>query len=90
MRAALTRLEPAIRDFFDIWYVRKFSEFDFEDKEFKRLVGYKLEEVLYEYSIEDNYDLLKKQIHTDLKPVLNNEFDFDFENIYNFILSFKK
>lgn len=50
----------------------------------------KLQEVNYEYSLENNYDLLVKQIETDLKPVLNEEFDFNFEEIYKFILTFKK
>jgi hypothetical protein len=29
VRASLTRKEPAIRDFFDIWYVKNNSDFDF-------------------------------------------------------------
>ncbi len=88
--ATLTRKIPAIRDFFDIWYVRKFSDFDFEDTEFKKLVELKLKEVNFEYSLEENYDFLKKQIETDLKPVLIEEFDFNFDKIYKFILNFKK
>ena len=90
MRAALTRWKPAIRDFFDIWHVREFSDFNFKDEEFKKLVNIKLQEVDYNYSLEENFEKLKKQVKTDLKPVLNQDFEFDFENIYDFILSFKK
>jgi len=89
-RAALTRKIPAIRDFFDIFYVKNNSDFDFENQEFKNLVYEKLEEVYFEYTLEENYENLKKQIITDLKPVLENDFNFDFEKIYEFILKFKK
>ncbi|MBW7954956.1 nucleotidyl transferase AbiEii/AbiGii toxin family protein [Candidatus Gracilibacteria bacterium] len=90
LRASLTRTTPAIRDFFDIWYVKQFGNFDFDDKEFKKLLEIKLSEIDYEYTLEENFENLKKQVQTDLKPVLNNDFSFDFEEIYEFILSFKK
>ena len=89
MRAALTRREPAIRDFFDIWYVRSFSDFDFERDEFRSLLRHKLAEVQYEYTLEINYDLLRRQIETDLRPVLTDNYGFDFDTIYTFILSYK-
>lgn len=90
LRASLTRTIPAIRDFFDIWYVKQFWNFNFEDKEFKKLLEIKLKEVDYKYTLQENFENLKKQVQTDLKPVLNNDFSFDFEEIYDFILSFKK
>ena len=90
LRASLTRKTPAIRDFFDIWYIKNNSKFDFNDSEFKKIVEFKLKEVNFEYSLEENYDLLVKQIETDLKPVLNEEFKFNFDEIYKFILIFKK
>lgn len=89
MRAALTRREPAIRDFFDIWYVRSFSDFDFESDEFRSLLRQKLAEVQYEYTLENNKSLLERQIITDLKPVLTDNYGFDFDTIYTFILSYK-
>lgn len=89
MRAALTRREPAIRDFFDIWYVRSFSDFDFESDEFRSLLRQKLAEVQYEYTLENNKSLLERQIVTDLKPVLTDNYGFDFDTIYTFILSYK-
>lgn len=90
LRAALTRKDPAIRDFFDIWFVKNNSLFDFNNNEFKNLLNIKLHEVDYKYSLEENFENLNKQIKTDLKPVLNNEFNFDFKEIFTFILSFKK
>jgi len=89
LRASLSRKEPAIRDFFDIWFIKNNSDFDFDNKEFKNLLHIKLKEVDYKYTLEENFHTLKKQIYTDLKPVLNNDFDFDFEEIFTFILSFK-
>ena len=90
LRAALTRRTPAIRDFFDIWYIKYNWGFDFDDRGFRDLLKLKLKEVDFDYTLDDNYDLLVKQIQTDLKPVLNEDFDFDFDEIYSFILSFKE
>lgn len=90
LRASLTRWVPAIRDFFDIWYVKQFWDFDFETEEFKKILDIKLKEADYKYTLEENFENLKNQVDTDLKPVLNNNFDFKFEEIYNFILSYKK
>jgi len=90
LRASLTRATSAIRDYFDIWYIKTNSEFDFEDKEFINLVELKLKEEDFKYTTEGNYDLLVKQIETDLKPVLNEDCDFNFEEIYKFVLGFKK
>ena len=89
IRASLTRTQPAIRDFFDVWYIKNNSNFDFNDEIFKKLVNIKLEEVGFKYTLEWNYEKLKKQVETDLKPVLNEKFDFDFNEIFKFVLSFK-
>ena len=90
MRASLTRTEPAIRDFFDIWYAKEKQNFNFHTPEFHNLLEKKLQEVDYEYTLESDFDLLKKQIETDLKPVLTEEFDFNFAEIFSFVVSFKK
>ncbi|EKD44166.1 MAG: hypothetical protein ACD_71C00222G0025 [uncultured bacterium (gcode 4)] len=90
MRAALTRGAPAIRDFFDIWYVKQYSAFDFSNPDFRELVHTKLQEVGYLYTLDEHYELLQKQIITDLRPVLSDEHNFDFPGIYDFILTFKK
>lgn len=87
MRAALTRQTPAIRDFFDIRYVQK-QGFDFTS--IKQLIDYKVAESEWWYTIDDYYDALRIQIETDLEPVLGQKYpDFDFDQIYNFVLSFK-
>ena len=43
----------------------------------------------YVYTLEEQKDNLKKQIETDLKPVLFSDSGFDFDGIYEFILWFK-
>lgn len=89
LRAALTRITPAIRDFFDIWYIKNHSNFDFMNDDFINLVKIKIEEADCIYTLENNYDLLERQIETDLKPVLNDDFEFNLEEIFNFVLTFK-
>jgi len=89
MRAALTRREPAIRDFFDIWYAKSVWWFDFSDPVLLSILREKLREVDYAYTLEENRDLLIRQVKTDLRPVLTDDYGFDFETIYTFILSYK-
>jgi len=87
MRAWLTRKDPAIRDFFDVRHAKN-QWYGFH--KIKKLIHKKVEEVGKIYTLEKNYDKLKKQIDTDLRPVLgSNIWDFDFDQIYNFVLSFK-
>jgi len=90
-RAALTRIEPAIRDFFDIHYaIQKWFDF----KSIKDLIDYKVSESKYRYTIDNDgvFDELNRQIKTELEPVLKNDtdYDFDLQKIYNYVLSFKK
>lgn len=87
MRAALTRRDPAIRDFFDIRYVQK-NWFVFENVRW--LIDQKAADL--PYTIDDAFEELQKQIKTELNPVLNqkDEYKFDLKETYNFILQFKK
>ena len=88
MRAWLTRRTPAIRDLFDIRYARS-QWFDFHS--IQDIIEEKVEEVWNTYTLEENYEILKKQIKTDLEPVLwNKNADFDFDEVFKFVLSFKK
>ncbi len=87
-RASLTRTQPAIRDFFDVWYIKTFSKFDFN--RIVDLIDIKLEEANHEYTIDENFDLLNKQIETDLKPVLKRNFEFNLKEIFEFIQQMKR
>lgn len=88
MRAALTRKEPAIRDFFDIHYARQ-KWYLFEN--IKDLIQEKVAEVDFIYTLDqENMFLdLQRQIKTELNPVLKDDFDFDLAEIYQLILSYK-
>jgi len=86
-RASLTRTQPAIRDFFDVWYIKNFAKFDFD--KIRNLIEIKLEEADHIYTIDENFNLLEKQIKTDLKPVLKKNFEFDLKEIFEFIKQLK-
>ena len=75
---------------FDIWYVKTNSDFDFQNIDFQNLLDIKLKEAKYIYTLEEHFSNLQRQVQTDLRPVLNHDFDFNFEEIYTFVLSFKK
>jgi len=88
VRAGLTRQDPAIRDFFDVWHAKN-QWYDFH--KIKDFIYKKVKEAGNIYTLEANYANLKRQIDMDLAPVLGNDiWDFDFDQIYIFILSFKK
>lgn len=83
LRAALTRLEPAIRDFFDIDYLASQHKVDFQDRHLFELLAEKLK-VPGNPPIDlspARKEKLKAQIETELKPVLRpvdfKKFDLD-------------
>lgn len=87
MRAALTR--TAIRDFFDIRYIKQSTDFVFDH--IKDIVVHKLAESNYEYVIDDE-ETLEKQINTHLNQVLWKKHTFwkkELQETYEFILTFK-
>ncbi|PJA48477.1 MAG: hypothetical protein CO170_02590 [candidate division SR1 bacterium CG_4_9_14_3_um_filter_40_9] len=88
IRASLTRTQPAIRDFFDVRYIKTFAKFDFD--KIRDLIQIKLEEVDHKYTIDESFDLLNAQIETDLKYVLKKNFSFDLKEIFEFIKQLKK
>lgn len=79
LRAALTRLEPAIRDFFDIDYLASRNKLELNDQQLFQLLTEKLK-VPGNPPIDlssARKEKLKNQINTELKPVLRPS---DFEN----------
>jgi predicted nucleotidyltransferase component of viral defense system len=82
-RAALTRRDPAIRDYFDIDYAITRMNFDPEEKELITLVQKKLAvpgNDLQDIN-EDWVEALRRQLEAELKPVLRQDdyekFDLD-------------
>jgi predicted nucleotidyltransferase component of viral defense system len=93
LRAALTRLEPAIRDFFDIDYLASQHKMDLQDRQLFQLLAEKLK-------VPGNppIDLsparkakLKAQIETELKPVLRPvDFEkFDIERVFRLAMQIR-
>lgn len=79
LRAALTRVDPAIRDFFDIYYLVLRHQLDLKDQHLIMLLAEKLK-VPGNPPINmstSRKEKLKTQINTELKPVLRPS---DFEN----------
>jgi predicted nucleotidyltransferase component of viral defense system len=88
-RAALSRREPAIRDFYDIFYATQNLELDFISDSFLSLVKTKLaipgnEPVIINPQRKKQ---LLNQIDTELKSVLRNQdlAQFDFESVYDLV-----
>ncbi len=82
-RAALTRRDVAIRDFFDIDYAAQKLEIPIEDRKFIKLVKQKIS-VPGNFPVDTSQsrlDILRQQLNTQLKPVLREtdfvEFDLE-------------
>ena len=85
VRAALTREYPAIRDFFDIWWMRR-DGYDFEV--ISDLVREKVAESGNRMTVGDAYDTLQEQIETELGPVLLWVDEFSFDETFAFVSEF--
>lgn len=88
LKAAITRKIPAIRDFYDLKYIKK-SGFDFNDDKFVSLFKKKMndENVKSDFKVDFGFDkdkvnLLKKQVETDLKPVIRPDEGFNLDDVF--------
>jgi len=88
LKASITRLELAIRDYYDLWHITE-SRFDFHNKRFISLFKKKLESESYKGDYRHNFGLnensieeLKKQIETDLIPVIRIGGSFDLDTVF--------
>lgn len=96
LRAAITRKEVAIRDYYDLWFIAE-AKFDFKDKRFLSIFEKKLESEKYEGDYSHNFGLdqkavesLHKQVETELIPVIRVSESFDLDKAldrFNIILS---
>ncbi len=91
LRAALTRREVAIRDFYDIGFAKRSLDWDYRDENFLTLVREKL--AVPGNELPDVSDArvadLETQIETQLKPVLRaRDFEaFDLEEVIDIVKS---
>jgi len=88
LKAAITRRDPAIRDYYDLWYIAE-AKFDFHNKQFLSIFKKKLENERYKgdykYNFglsKDSIDLLYKQVETDLIPVIRVGESFDLGKVF--------
>lgn len=91
LTAALCRVKPAIRDYFDIWFAYRIANFDFYSQNFWNLFEEKVRGDNYSYSfnLPGIYALLENQIPKDLLPVLIDEkTEFSFPEAYDFVSKF--
>ena len=94
VRAALTRREPAIRDFFDLFYADRMIELNFLDPEFLNMVKVKIDvpgNDPIDVSLERRQEL-DQQLEGGMRPVLRfKEYDsFDLDVTFEFVCNIVK
>ena len=88
LKAAITRKDKAIRDYYDLWWIAK-NKFNFHDKHFLDLFKKKLKGEGYKGDYRSNFGLseretegLQRQIATDLIPVIRIGEAFDLNEVF--------
>lgn len=88
LKAAITRRDVAIRDYYDLWYIAE-SKFDFRDRRFLSIFKKKLEDEEYKGDYSQNFGLeqktiklLRKQIETELIPVIRVGESLDLDEVF--------
>lgn len=88
LKAAITRRDLAIRDYYDLWYIAE-AKFDFHNKQFLSIFKKKLEnerykgDYKYNFGLDkDSIELLYKQVETDLIPVIRVGESFDLGKVF--------
>lgn len=88
LKAAITRKEVAIRDYYDLWFIAE-AKFDFKDRHFLSIFKKKLEEEKYRANYSNNFglnqksiELLHRQISTELIPVIRIGESFALDKVF--------
>lgn len=88
LKAAITRRDLAIRDYYDLWYIAE-AKFDFHNERFLSIFKKKLENERYKGDYKYNFGLdkdsiesLYKQVETDLIPVIRVGGSFDLGKVF--------
>jgi predicted nucleotidyltransferase component of viral defense system len=87
LKAAISRKEIAIRDFYDLWHISELK-FDFFNKKFIKIFRQKLKEenIEKDFSVnfgldQDTLDDLHHRIETELAPVIKSSDDFRLDRV---------
>ena len=99
LKAAISRLTPAVRDYYDLWHFIKL-DFDFSRPDFLKMVNEKLRLDGYTRGYSHNLGLsdqaiqeLKRTVKTDLAPMIRTDEEFYLDKVlekFNQIFSDKK
>jgi len=88
LKAAITRRDLAIRDYYDLWHIAK-AKFDFHNKKFLSIFRKKLKGEGYKGDYRNNFGLdengiklLHSQVETDLMPVIRLGEGFDLNKVF--------
>lgn len=88
LKAAISRQEAVIRDYYDLWYISEFG-FDFYDKNFIKLFKRKITDEGFAGDYKENFGLsadkiliLRNQIEGLLKPVIRSGEEFDLDKVF--------
>ncbi len=89
LKAAITRKDPAIRDYYDLWHIAE-AKFDFRSEHFRKILKKKLADEDYQGDFRDKFglsadkiDLITRQIKTDLIPVIRIDEAFDLDKVFD-------
>ena len=95
LKAAISRKDVAIRDYYDLWHIAEFG-FDFHNEKFIKIFKRKVTDEGYAGDYrkgfglgEDKLSLLHRQVETDLMPVIRAGEGFDLDKVierFNVIL----
>lgn len=99
LKAAISRKDVAIRDYYDLWHIAEFG-FDFHNEKFITLFKRKVADEGYigdyrkDFGLSaDKLSFLRKQVHAALMPVIRAGEEFDLEKVlewFNKILGDKR
>ncbi|MFZ5800743.1 MAG: nucleotidyl transferase AbiEii/AbiGii toxin family protein [Candidatus Omnitrophota bacterium] len=88
LKAAITRRDIAIRDYYDLWHIAE-AKFNFHDKKFVGIFKKKLEGEGYRGNFTHNFgltqdkvELLRRQVESDLIPVIRADERFDLDKVF--------
>lgn len=95
LKAAISREDIAIRDYYDLWHIAEFG-FDFHNNKFIKLFKRKVTDEGYKGDYKQDFGLspdklstLRRQVDTDLMPVIRAGESFDLKKVldrFNVIL----
>lgn len=88
LKAAISRKDVAIRDYYDLWYIAEFG-FDFYNEKFIKLFKRKVADEGYTGDYREDFGLstdklsiLRRQVDTDLMPVIRAGESFDLDKVF--------